>query len=367
MIGSILLFFLVLSVLVLVHEFGHYWVAKKSGVWVEEFGLGLPPRAWGKMIGKTLYSINWLPFGGFVKLHGEDSSEEGHLHTEVAFSHKSKKKRAAIVTAGVVMNFLLAVVLFAVGYTFSGFPRETTNVKVVDIAKDSPAEVAGFQKDDIVRTVSGESATSNEGFVSLVEKHKGEDVDFGVERGGQLMDIHATPRKDHPSNEGSLGVVISSTEIYFPPVWQRPFMGVYYGFKDAYFWGKIVLAGFGKIFTDLAGGTVPKDIAGPVGIYALTTQAASFGILSLLNFMGILSVNLAILNIMPLPALDGGRLLFILIEGVMGKKIVPKFEAIVHTVGMIALLLLLFAITAYDIRRLIEAGGISNFLDFVSR
>jgi regulator of sigma E protease len=367
MIGSILIFFLVLSVLVLVHEFGHYFVAKKSGVWVEEFGLGLPPRAWGKKIGDTLYSLNWLPFGGFVKLHGEDSSETGHLHKEVAFSHKSKRARAMIVTAGVVMNFLLAVVLFAVGYTFSGFPRETTNVKVVEVAKDSPASNAALQVGDIVRTVNGEPATSNDGFVALVEKHKGEDVDFGIERDGQMMDIHATPRKDHPSNEGSLGVVISATETYFPPIWQRPFMGIYYGFKDAYFWGKIVLQGFGKIFTDLAGGTVPKDIAGPVGIYALTTQAASFGILPLLNFMGILSVNLAILNIMPLPALDGGRLLFILIEGVMGKKVVPKFEALVHTVGMVVLLLLLFAITAYDIRRLIEAGGISNFLDFVAR
>jgi regulator of sigma E protease len=366
MIGSILIFFLVLSVLVLVHEFGHFWVAKKSGVWVEEFGLGLPPRAWGKKIGDTLYSLNWLPFGGFVKLHGENLDDKV-TNPKRSFLNKSKRARGLIVTAGVVMNFLLAVVLFAVGYTFSGFPRETSNVKVVEIANESPAQDAGFQKNDIVRTVGGEAATSNEGFVSLVEKHKGEDVIFGIERNGQALDISATPRKDHPANEGSLGVVISSTEIYFPPVWQRPFMGIYYGFKDAYFWGKIVLLGFAKIFTDLAGGTVPKDIAGPVGIYALTSQAASFGILPLLNFMGILSVNLAILNIMPLPALDGGRLFFIIIEGIMGKKVVPKFEALVHTVGMVALLLLLFAITAYDIRRLIEAGGISNFLDFVAR
>lgn len=366
MIGSILIFFLVLSVLVIVHEFGHFWVAKKSGVWVEEFGLGLPPKAWGKKFGDTLYSLNWLPFGGFVKLHGENLDDRV-TNPKKSFLHKSKRARAMIVTAGVVMNFLLAVVLFAVGYTFSGFPRETTNVKVVEVAHDSPAQNADIHVGDIVRTVNGESATSNEGFISLVEKYKGADVDFGIERDGQIIDIHATPRTDHPANEGSLGVVISATEVYFPPVWQRPFMGIYYGFKDAYFWGKIVLSGFVKIFTDLAGGTVPKDIAGPVGIYALTSQAASFGILPLLNFMGILSVNLAILNIMPLPALDGGRLLFILIEGIMGKKVLPKFEAIVHTVGMIALLLLLFAITAYDIRRLIEAGGISNFLDFVAR
>lgn len=366
MIGSILLFFLVLSVLVLVHEFGHYWVAKKSGVWVEEFGIGLPPRAWGKKIGDTLYSVNWLPFGGFVKLHGENL-EDPMTDPKRSFLRKSKKARISVVVAGVAMNFILAVFCFAIGYSFSGFPRETENVKIVDVAKESPAEASGLQKDDIIRSVNGESATSNTGFVSLVEKYKGEEVTFGIERNGVGIDIQATPRVDHPQGQGSLGVVISATEIYYPAVWKRPFMGVYYGFKDAFYWSKIVLSGFTKIFTDLAGGTVPKDIAGPVGIYALTSQAASFGPMALLNFVGILSVNLAILNIMPLPALDGGRLLFILIEGIMGKRVVPKVEAVVHTAGMILLLLLLFAITAYDIRRLIEAGGIANFLDFVAR
>ncbi len=366
MIISIVIFFLVLSILVLIHEFGHYIVAKKSGVWVEEFGWGLPPRAWGKVIGKTLYSINWLPFGGFVKLHGEDA-DATHLHNEVAFSHKSKKARAAIVTAGVVMNFLLAVVCFSIGYTFSGFPKETPNVKIVEMVENAPAAQAGIQVGDIVREVNGQKIAANNEFVETVGKYKGEDVTLTIERDGQMQEVHVTPRVDPPAHEGALGVVISATEITWPPVWQRPFLGVYYGFKDAIFWGKIVIAGFVKIFTDLAGGTVPKDIAGPVGIYALTTQATSFGILSLINFMGILSVNLAILNIMPLPALDGGRLLFILIESIIGKRVVPKVEAIIHTAGMALLLLLLFAITAYDIKRLIEAGGISNFLDFVAR
>lgn len=366
MIISILIFFLVLSVLVLVHEFGHYWVAKKSGVWVEEFGLGIPPRAWGKVIGKTLYSINWLPFGGFVRLHGEDSTSD-HIHPEISFMHKSKKARAAIVVAGVVMNFLLAIVAFSIGYTFSGFPRETENVKIVGIAENSPAKEIGLTEGDVVREVNGERAASNEGFVSLVEKYKGQDVDLKVERNSEMLNFHVTPRVDHPSNQGALGVVISSTEMYWPPVWQRPFLGVYYGFKDAFFWGKVVVMGFGKIFTDLAGGTVPKDIAGPVGIFALTSQAASFGILPLINFMGILSVNLAVLNIFPFPALDGGRLFFILVEGLFGKKVLPKFEVVVHTVGMALLLLLLFAITAYDIKRLIAAGGIGQFLEYVAR
>lgn len=366
MIGSILIFFLVLSILVLVHEFGHYWIAKKSGVWVEEFGIGLPPRAWGKKIGETLYSVNWLPFGGFVRLHGENADDRV-TKVERSFMHKSKKARVAIVTAGVIMNFLLAIVCFSIGYTFSGFPKETPNVKIVEIVPGAPAAEAGLTAGDIVREVNGQKVTANQEFVDTVGKYKGEDVTLTIERNGQMQSVHVTPRVDPPAHEGALGVVISATEIYWPPIWQRPFLGVYYGFKDAIFWGKIVITGFVKIFTDLAGGTVPKDIAGPVGIYALTTQATSFGILALINFMGILSVNLAILNIMPLPALDGGRLFFILIESVIGKRIVPKVEAIVHTVGMALLLLLLFAITAYDVKRLIAAGGISQFLEYVSR
>jgi regulator of sigma E protease len=363
---SLVIFFLVLSILVIVHEFGHYWVAKKNGIWVEEFGFGLPPRIWGKKVGETLYSINALPFGGFVKLHGENS-EENIKDPKRSFLSKNKKIRSAVIVAGVVMNFLLAVFAFAIGYTFSGFPKETENVRILEIADGTPAKEAGFQSEDIVRTVNGEPVKSTENFVSLVEDKKGSEVTFGIERNGEMLSLPATPRAEHPENEGSLGVVISTTEVYFPPVWQRPFLGVYYGFKDAIFWGKIVITGFIKIFTDLAGGTVPKDVAGPVGIYALTTRASEFGILSLINFVGILSVNLAILNIIPFPALDGGRLLFIVIERLFGKKVLPRIESIFHTVGMAILLLLIFAITAYDIRRLIEAGGVGNFLEFVSK
>lgn len=366
MILSILTFFLVLSILVIVHEFGHYWVAKKSGVWVEEFGFGLPPRIWGKKIGETLYSLNALPFGGFVKLHGENV-EDPMTNPKRSFLRKSKGKRIAIVVAGVVMNFLLAVAAFAIGYTFSGFPRETENVKIIETVPDAPASSAGLIPNDIVREIDGKKVTKNNDFVSFIEDKKGQEISLLIERSGAPLEVKVTPRIDHPQNEGSLGVVISATETYWPPIWQRPFLGVYYGFKDAYFWGRIVITGFAKLFTDLMGGTVPKDVAGPVGIYALTTEAAKFGILPLINFMGILSVNLAILNIMPFPALDGGRLFFILIEGLLGKRVLPKVEAVVHTIGMALLLLLLFAITAYDIRRLIAAGGISQFLEFVAR
>jgi regulator of sigma E protease len=183
----------------------------------------------------------------------------------------------------------------------------------------------------------------------------------------QTRKLTLNPRQDPPAGEGPLGVAISTVEIYFPPIWQRPFYGIYFGFKDAVYWGKTIVMGIAQIFTDLSAGQTPKDLAGPVGIFALTSEVYKVGILALINFVGILSVNLAIINIIPFPALDGGRLLFVAIETFFGKKILPRVEATVHTVGMIILLILIFAITARDLKGLISAGSISGFLEGVLR
>lgn len=360
MIGSILVFLLVLSILVIVHELGHFIMARRAGVLVEEFGFGLPPRLFGKKIGETLYSINALPFGGFVKLHGENT-EESISNPRRAFLNKKLETKVGIIVAGVVMNFLLAVVAFAIVYYFSGIPKDTGKVKVLDIAAGSPAQVAGLVVGDIVLTVDGKEVTKVNDFVKNVEEKKGKRTILQLE--GKKVTV--TPRVSPPEGEGPLGVTISTTEIYFPPKWQRPFVGAYYGFKEALFWGKTVTVGFWNLIVQLFGGKVPSDLAGPVGIFAITSEAAKVGILALINFIGILSVNLAILNIIPFPALDGGRLLFIAIEKAIGRKVLPKVEAAIHTVGMIVLLLLLLAITAHDIRRLITAGGIKGFIDSV--
>lgn len=363
MIGSILIFLLVLSVLVIVHEFGHFFMARKLGVWVEEFGFGLPPRIIGKKIGETLYSLNLFPFGGFVRLHGEDSDER-LKEPKRSFIKKSKKARFVIVIAGVVMNFLLAVVSFGIVYSFSGIPRDTENVKVVEVIAGSPAQIAGLVVGDVIRKVGKEDVADVAKFVGLVEQAKGKRVQLEIERAG-VIKLSITPRENPPEGEGPLGVVITSSEIYFPPVILRPFYGVYYGFKDAVFWGGNIAAGLFQIIKGLFAGNVPQDIAGPVGIFAITSKAAQYGILAVINFVGILSVNLAILNILPFPALDGGRLLFIGIEKAIGRKVLPKLESVVHIIGMIILLLLLLAITAHDIQRLISAGGIGGFLDSV--
>ena len=370
MMSSILVFLAVLSVLILVHEVGHFLAAKRAGVLVEEFGFGLPPKIWGKKIGETVYSLNLLPFGGFVRLHGE-MGEEGVIEPKRAFINKSKKTRTAIILAGVFMNFALAILAFATIYSFSGIPRQTGEVKVVEVVSDSPAQTAKVLAGDIVRKVGEQKITSVEQFIGIVEENRGKRITLEVERmrgeKKEVERISLTPRQNPPEGEGPLGVIISSTEIYYPPLWQRPFVGIYYGFKEALFWGVTVVAGLVKILKDLFLGQAPKDLAGPVGIFAVTSQVAQLGTLAIFNFVGILSVNLAILNAIPFPALDGGRLLFIGLESVLGRRVLPKIEAAIHTAGMIILIFLLLAITAHDIQRLVSAGGISGFVDSILR
>ena len=362
MITSIIVFVAVLSVLILVHELGHFFVAKRSGVWVEEFGFGLPPRVIGKKVGETIYSINLLPFGGFVRLHGENS-DEALSDPKRAFLNQNKKKKVAIIVAGVIMNFFLAITAFSISYSFSGIPRQTENVKVVEVAEGSPAADAGLKEGDVVKEIEGKEVKTTEDFINIIEEVKGETVNVVLLREGQELTLPTNLREDPPQGEGAMGVVISSVETYFPPLWQRPFYGVYYGVRDAFYWGEVIIVSFVGMIANLFRGVVPKDVAGPVGIYALTSQAAQFGILALINFVGILSINLAVLNILPFPALDGGRLFFIIIEAIFGKKVLPKVEAITHTVGMAILLLLILAITFQDVRRLIMAGSVSGFID----
>jgi regulator of sigma E protease len=267
-----------------------------------------------------------------------------------------------VVVAGVIMNFLLAIVAFAIVYSFTGVPQDTGKIKVVDISANSPAVTAGLVVGDVISKADGKVFTKTDQFISYVSTKKGQKVQIELENGKKLS---VTPRENPPAGEGALGVTITTTEIYFPPIAERPFYGVYYGFKEAVFWGQTIAGGLGSLVTNLFKGQVPKDVSGPVGIFAVTTEAAKNGILTLINFVGILSVNLAILNIIPFPALDGGRLLFIGIETVIGRKVLPKVENAIHTAGMLILLTLLLLITISDVRRLIAAGSIMGFLQSI--
>jgi len=357
-----------LSVLIVGHEFGHFLVARLFGVWVEEFGLGLPPRALGKKFGETLFSLNFLPVGGFVKLHGETGGEEIR-YPDRAFVNKGKIPRILVSLAGVVANFILALIAFAIVYSFIGVPRETGNVRIVDVTTSTPAQMAGLLVGDVVKTVDGQKVDSTKSFISLIESKKGKRTIIEVERTSkdfvETLKVTLTPREAPPEGEGPLGVAINSTETYFAPIWQRPFVGAWYGAGEAVKTSKAVVLGLFGIAGQVSKGQMPSGTVGPFGIAILIEYVWRLGPIPLLNFLGVVSINLAIINLVPFPPLDGSRVLFIGIETLFGKKILPKAESIIYMAGMILLMILILLITAREIPKAFKAGSINNFVESI--
>lgn len=379
MFWSILVFFLVLSLLVIVHEFGHYIVAKKNGIWVEEFGFGLPPRVFGKKNGDTIYSINALPFGGFVRLHGEmtdPSTGSGQVDSRQvfkknkAFLYKSLWVKTAVIIAGVFMNFILAIFAFALVYSHYGIPREQGFVEIVNIVPDSPAANTAITVGQRLYSIDGKEVKKREE-VTEVSSKGGKHVLMVGEKNADKKDqkkITIDTKFDEKDQRWYMGLVLTSQEVYFPPAWQMPFVGAYHGFKDSFAWSKTVLGGLSTIAQDASQGKVSKEVSGPVGILAIVDNIVKTGnVWDLINLIGIISINLAVLNILPFPALDGGRQLFIIIEAIFGKKVAPKLESVIHGVGMVILLALMLLITFKDVRGLISAGSISGFLDNMTK
>lgn len=330
-------------------------IAKWSGIKVEEFGLGFPPRIFSKKRGETTYSINALPIGGFVRLYGEDTTVEKDKNR--SFYHKSRMVRAGVTVAGVIMNFLLAVLVFSILSWVSGVPKETGKVRVLEIAPGSPARQAELKENDVVLKVDGIPISTTKEFVDLVNKRKGIETEIEIEKvEGQAITVKMTPRSDPPKGEGSLGVVVSTLELVKPPLWQRPFVSIVEGTKEAVFWIKTTAVGLWGALSQAIRGVPPEGIAGPVGIFQITGGVARSGILATLSFLGILSVNLAVLNIAPFPALDGGRLLFIIIEAIFGRRVVPAFERYAHMAGMVILLALIILVTFRDVTRIFSGA-----------
>ena len=341
---------LALSVLVLVHEFGHFFAARKTGVKVEEFGLGLPPRIIGKKFGDTIYSINWLMIGGFCRLYGEDGDGNG----KDAFNNKKPWQKLLIVLGGVLMNLVLAVMIFSVVYAILGVPKETNKVTIIGISKNSPAEKAGLKEDDVILKVGDKEIQTPSELTAEVANYKGKNVKLEI--GGVNYDspiqTQVEVRENPPEGEGSIGIAISNTEMIKVP-WYRFYEGIGAGFKEAYYWGEIIIKGVGEMVWGLVTGHVPKDVSGPVGMYEATSSIKNNqGLLAVIHFFGIVSVNLAVVNILPFPALDGGRIVFVLYEMIFRKKANQKFEIIVNNIGMLILLGLILLITVGDVRRI---------------
>lgn len=360
---QLLLFLVILSVVIMIHELGHYLAAKLFGVRVEEFGFGLPPRAI-KLFRKweTDFTINWLPIGGFVRLYGEGGEAGAELEQGSAFWGKRKWQRGVVMVAGVVMNFALAVVLFAIVYSFLGIPTKLNGVRVEDLKEGAPAAMSGLKSGEIVRRVSYDGGQVEvkevKDFLKVVADNKGKEITLGLDG----REVKVTPRENPPEGEGALGVAIIDSELRHYAWWQMPFLGVVTGFKEAFSYGREVLKGFG----DLISGKVSRDeVRGVVGIYELTAKVAEDGILTVLSFVGILSVNLAILNLIPFPALDGGRVAFLGVEVFVGRRIREKIEGYANTVGMAILLLLMVLVTVNDLNRIGLWSNIGKALGIV--
>lgn len=354
---SIILFLAVLAILILSHEFGHFIVAKKNGIRVDEFGFGFPPRLFKFQKGETIYSVNLIPFGGFVKIYGEDGSTGSprEVNDPRSFASKSAGVRAIVISAGVIFNLILAWLLLSSGLgvglpaSTSAFPgaKEVKNIKVtiIDVVKNSPAESGGLKPGDEVLGFSKIEDVKN-----FIDQNKGREIELKYKRGEEVYSAKVAPRENPPLGQGAIGIAMDEVGIVRLPWYQAPWEGLKMTFKMTV---SIAVAIFYFIINVVKGLSGLEGVVGPVGIVSVTGAAAKLGFAYLLSFTAFLSINLAVINIIPFPALDGGRLLFLVIEKIKGSAVSPRFSSITHSIGLILLLILMFAITYRDILKLI--------------
>ncbi len=355
---TVIVFIIILGLLIFVHEFGHFLVAKKNGVRVEEFGFGFPPRIFGIKKGETIYSLNWIPLGGFVKIFGEEGeAKENHR----SFASKKIWQRAIILLAGVVMNVVLAIIVISLGYGL-GLPTaiddsqivSSAKVQITEVAPQSPAQLAGIKVGDIIINIVGQGELNNISRVARVQnfinENKGKEIIVSLQRGRDVREVKITPRVNPPAGEGALGVGLARvTKIAYP--W---YQAIFEGIKTTFILIWTIILALGYLFWQLVSqGRAPgAEVAGPVGIFSLTGQAAQMGFVYLLQLTALLSINLAIINALPLPALDGGRLLFLIIEKIKGSPVNQRIERAIHSAGFVFLIILMLLITMRDVIKL---------------
>lgn len=361
----LLTFLLVLGVLVLAHELGHFITARLAGVKVLEFAIGFPPRILAIRRGETVYSLNILPLGGYVKMLGEEDPSDPR-----SLAAQPPLWRLVILSAGAAMNLVLAVALLSGTYLV---PRDVPvgQVIIVDVAPGSPAEVGGLQAGDIVRSINGRPIRNLFDLQEEVNLNLGRDILVTVERppqavipgqamppgSGRMVTVRVTPRWNPPPNQGPVGVRIQQvntkivSESY--PIWEAIPKGVERSYR-------LLVLFKNEILSSIARQIWPQPV-GPIGIYQLTEQAQELGPSYLLEFTALLSLNLAIINMLPIPMLDGGRVLFVLIEVARGgRRIPPEKENLAHLAGLVLLLVMIAVVSYYDLVRLISGETVGR-------
>ncbi|OHA63558.1 MAG: hypothetical protein A2842_01930 [Candidatus Wildermuthbacteria bacterium RIFCSPHIGHO2_01_FULL_48_25] len=350
---SLTLLVAIFSILVLValHELGHFFFAKKFGVRVEEFGIGLPPRFLGKRIGETLYSLNILPFGAFVRLTGEEQRSEDPR----SFSSRSLFQRMLIVAGGVVAFWLIAAVVFTVLGATSGIPMAVADeadavnpqVQVLGVASQSPAQEAGIKPGDVILGMTKVSEVQE-----ASRSSQGKELSLDIQRGKEVMNVTLVPRENPPAGQGPLGVSLTRIAQVQYPWYRAPLEGVIITGRMTM---QIVQELVGFLQSLVAGKGLPEGVqlTGPIGIVALLNNALNFGLPHFFSFLAVLAVYLAIFNVLPIPAVDGGRLLFLGLEFLRKKPLEEALEKRIIMVSFGVLLVLFLWITIKDITNLL--------------
>lgn len=359
-ITTLLLFLLILSVLVFAHELGHFVMAKRAGMKVDEFGFGFPPRLFGVKRGDTLYSVNAIPLGGFVRIKGESGEHRGDSDS---FSSKSLWARFLVLIAGVAMNVLVAGLLYGVGFTIGmpsvldgGLPAraEVTDRKleVMAVAPQSPAATGGIVSGDAIVSLDGHVFETADAARAYILENGDKGIEVVVQKADGTFVTQKLSAADIPETQiHGLGVGIVTTGIVSYPA----HLAFVYGFGGAFTATRDVAWAFGDLIKTLVvEQKVNVELSGPVGIAVMTGEVAKLGFVYVLQFAAILSVNLAVINVLPFPALDGGRLLFLFIEAVRRRAVDEKTEAVVHNIGF-ALLMALVVLVTY--RDFVKFGG----------
>lgn len=372
---SALVFILILSFLVIIHELGHFFAAKWAKVKADEFGLGYPPKALKLFRWKgTDFTINWIPFGGFVRMQGEEPAEETEdkekkAHKTGQFYQATTYQKLVIILAGATVNFVFGVIAFTIIFSKMGIPEQITEARVGIIVENSPAAQAGLPTNvNITAIKHGEEefvVSTPEEVINAVYEYRGKTVTLvttGACEQKVCLDekheyqIYVRTEAETPENEGAMGIAFDSVVFAFYPPLEMPLRSALYGIEQAFLLGWQIVQAFSGILTDLfTRGKIPQDVAGPIGIVhqAQSTGIFEEGWVTVLSFTGMLSINLAVMNVLPFPPLDGGRAVFVILESLLTKKRTKKIEYIFNYGGYILLLGLIVVITIKDVLRII--------------
>ncbi|MFP4456307.1 MAG: RIP metalloprotease RseP [Clostridia bacterium] len=333
---TIFLTIFILGILVLFHELGHFIAAKASDVCVHEFSIGMGPKLISRDRGETTYSLRALPIGGYVRMAGEEPDDEHHPR---GFDTKKPFTRIFISIAGVIMNILLAILIFAIVGFMQGVPSEQAIVG--EVIENTPAEEAGLMPGDKIIAIDEYEVNSWEDITKHIKPSSNQDRQLTIERDNQVINLSITPQEDEVTGEGVIGIT-STLER------GSPFKSIVAGIEQAFFMIYMIFAALGSMIT----GQTAAQGAGPVGIAQMVGEISRTGLINTMSFTAMLSLNVGIFNALPIPPLDGSRILLIIIEAIRGKKIDPKKENLIYIFGFALLITLAVVVTYQDIIRL---------------